>query len=110
MTSAGTLPIGIIGDIAKQTIWALRELEAIEHAELFEKAYALAQPLWEKIGELIAEDFQDFVEWYPESKLENETMPLTERMWDLQEIEGGLLGYWTKYARKYPGNVVQIAA
>jgi hypothetical protein len=34
-------------------------------------------------------------------------MPLTRRMWELQEINGGLLGYWPKYARKYPSKVAQ---
>lgn len=92
----------------EETTWALRELEAFEQAELFAKAYALAQPWWDKISELIADDFNTFVAWYSDSELDRSTMPLTRRMWDLQEIDNGLFGYWTKYARKYPNKVVQV--
>jgi hypothetical protein len=54
----------------EETIWALRELEAFEQAEILAQAYTLAQPWWDKIGQLIAKDFQDFVEWYPDSPLD----------------------------------------
>ncbi|MDO8980014.1 MAG: hypothetical protein Q7V17_12365 [Afipia sp.] len=91
----------------EETAWALKELEAFEQAELFAKGYAVAQPWWDKIGELLAEDFSAFVAWYPDSALDRATMPLTRRMWDLQEIDYGLLGYWTRHARKYPHKVVQ---
>ncbi|MDB5567967.1 MAG: hypothetical protein JWP84_4533 [Tardiphaga sp.] len=90
----------------EQTIWALRELEAFEHAELFVLAYALAQLWWDKIGELIRYNFNDFVAWYQESELEKATLPLTERMWELQKVDRGLFGYWTSYARKYPRKVI----
>ena len=89
----------------EQTVWALRELEAFEHAELFEQAFAVAQFHWEKIGDLIRKDFRDFVEWYSDSDFEKATMTLTRRMWELQEVNGGLLGFWTSYARKYPRNI-----
>jgi len=93
----------------EETVWALRELEAFEQADIFAQAYALAQPWWDKIGELIAKDFQDFVEWYPDSPLDQATMPLTRRMWELQEVDGGLLGCWPKYVRRYPHRVAQMA-
>ena len=86
----------------EQTIWALRELEAFEQAELFASAYAAALSCWDKIGDLIRADFCNFVDWYSESEFERATMPLTRRMWKLQEIDGGLLGFWVRYARKYP--------
>jgi hypothetical protein len=89
----------------KQTAWALRELEAFEQADLFVQAFALAQPWWEKIGDLIGRDFRDFVEWYPDSDFEKSTLPLTRRMWELQKVNGGLQGFWTSYARKYPRNI-----
>ena len=89
----------------EKTISALRELEAIEYAELFEQAYVAAQPWWEQIGDLIRGDFRDFVEWYSGSGLHQATMPLTRRMWELQEIDNGIVGYWTSYARKYPAKV-----
>ena len=88
----------------EETIWALRELEAVEQADIFAKAYAAAQPYWDRIGAFVANDFDGFVEWYSDSAFEQATMPLTERMWELQE-EKGLLGYWGSYARKYPHRV-----
>jgi hypothetical protein len=93
-----------------KTLWALRELEAYEQADLFEQAYAFTQQHWEIIGDLVKEDFDDFVEWYRDSALEKATMPLTRRMWELQEQDHGLFGYWTRYARKYPHKVALIAS
>lgn len=92
----------------EQTIWALRELEALEYAELFVMAYAFAQLWWDRIGDLARHDFRDFVEWYSHSEFETATMPLTRRMWELQNIDRGLLGFWTSYARKYPNKVVGV--
>lgn len=89
----------------EQTVRALRELEAFEHAELFEQAFAFAELHWEKIGDLIRKDFRDFVDWYSDSDFEKATIPLTRRMWELQKVNGGLLGFWTSYARKYPRNI-----
>lgn len=94
----------------EETVWALRELEAFEQAGLFAQAYVFAQPHWDAIGELLREDFQAFVDWYPDSPLEKATMPLTERMWELQKIDDGLFGYWTRYARKYPYKIAQMAS
>jgi hypothetical protein len=91
----------------EETLWALRELEAFEYADLFAQAYAAAQSFWDKIGELLEEDFDDFVKWYPDSGLEAATMPMTDRMWDLQKIDRGLFGCWTRYARKYPERMVR---
>jgi hypothetical protein len=61
---------------------------------------------------LIRPDFRAFVDWYSESDFNQATMPLTRRMWKLQQIEDGLRAFWVRYARKYPeklgppGNVV----
>lgn len=89
-----------------ETKWALGELEAFEQAELFAQAYAEALPFWGRIGELVAEDFDDFVAWYPRSGLETATMPMTEKLWKMQEQDDGLFGYWTRYAWKYPERMV----
>lgn len=89
-----------------ETQWALRELDAFEHADLFAQAYAAALPFWDTIGGLVAEDFDDFVAWYPGSGLEAATMPMTEKLWTLQERDNGLFGCWTRYARKYPERMV----
>lgn len=98
----------------EKTLWALRELEAFQEAELFAEAYARAQPYWDQIGELIRDDFQKFVEWYPDSGLDKATIPLSRRMWDLcgtgEGHKNGLLRYWVSYARKYPHKVVQLAS
>lgn len=89
----------------EETIWALRELEAFEQADMFAKAYVAAQLYWDQIGAMVAYDFAHFVKWYPDSELEKATMPLTKRMWELQE-EKVLLRYWVSYARKYPERLV----
>jgi hypothetical protein len=93
-------------DYSKETIWALRELEAFEQAELFEQAYALAQPHWSMISTLPDDKFSG---WYYGSAFARATEPLTRRFWQLQEIDNGLLGYWTRYARKYPHKVAMLS-
>lgn len=80
----------------EETPWALRELEAFESADIFAQAYDLVQPFWDMIGELIARDFQLFVEWYSNSELDKAMLPLTRRMWNLRETDGDLLRSWTK--------------
>jgi hypothetical protein len=89
----------------EETIWALRELEGLEQADIVEKAYQAVQPFWDKIGAFVADDFDNFVEWYSDSGLEELMLPLTMRMWDLQKIDDGLLGLCMPYARKYPSRL-----
>ena len=89
------------------TLWMLGELGAGECAEIFAEAYEKVQPFWDEIGALCAQDFGDFVEWYRDSELSRRLLSLTERMWDLQEIDGGLLGFWTSYTRKHPDRVCE---
>jgi hypothetical protein len=91
-----------------ETLRGLRELEAHEAAEIFSRAYDLAQPYWDTIGELLAQDFQQFVDWYDESALELALDPLNRRMWDLCGPDYGLMAYWLPYARKYPEKVVSV--
>jgi hypothetical protein len=93
-----------------ETLRGLRELEAQEAAEIFSSPYVLAQPHWEKIGQLLSENFDAFVEWYSRSELQRSLDPLNERMWDLCEAIGklGLMTYWLIYARRYPENVVSV--
>jgi hypothetical protein len=94
---------------AKETIWALRELEALEAADIFEQAYVQVQPWWNKLGELLDVSFDAFVRWYPDSSLKKAMMPLTHRMWTLcgksYHKKNGLLATWVPYARKYPDKV-----
>jgi hypothetical protein len=82
----------------------LRELEAVEYADMFAKAYELAQLNWTEICD------DDFPEWYNNSDFEKATEPLSSRWWALQKIDGGIFGHWTKYARKYPHKVAQLAS
>ncbi len=96
----------------EETLWALRELEAHEAADIFALAYALAQPYWDKIGEF--SDFDAFNAWYVDSDLDKALDPLNRRMWTLCDrvnaSSDGLLRYWAPYARKYPHKVLQRAS
>ena len=87
-----------------QTLWGLRELEADEYAEMFAKAYELAQSCWTELRDT------DFMEWYRGSDFERATKPLSFRWWDLEKVDGGIFGHWTKYTRKYPYKVAQLAS
>jgi hypothetical protein len=89
----------------EETLWALRELEAFEYAEAFAQAYEMAQPYWCQIAEL---RWEDFPKWYNRSQFHEMTLPLSKRLWELQRIDDGLFGYWTKYTRKYPHKVTEI--
>ena len=70
-------------------------------------AFALAQPYWNELGEVLDKGFEYFTEWYPESPLDTVTTPLTRLLWDLQKKDNGIFGHWTRYARKYPHKVIQ---
>jgi hypothetical protein len=97
-----------------ETLRGLRELEAQEAADIFEAAYKQAQKHWDKIGELVAGDFDKFAEWYSDSKFEEATMPLTRRLWEMygegSGRENGLLDLWVPYARKHTPKVIQLAS
>ncbi len=93
-------------DYARETIWALRELEAFEQADLFARAYELAQSHWQTLSTIDDDKFSD---WYFGSELEKATEPLTQRFWKLQDIDNGLFGYWTRYARKNPHKVAFVS-
>lgn len=97
-------------ELAGETLLGLRELEATEEADLFEKALELVQPFWEQIGALIADDFQSFVDWYDGSELEQALDPLNDRLYALHRKRGqpGLFYYWVQYARKYPHRIDSI--
>jgi hypothetical protein len=91
----------------EETLWGLWELEAFEYAELFGRVYDIALTYWDKIGAALGTD--NFGDWYHGSELEKATMPLTSRMWDLQEIDKGIFGCWTKYARQYPHRLIDAS-
>jgi hypothetical protein len=89
-----------------ETLRGLRELEAGEYADMFAKAYEVAQTCWTEL----TTGHGDFGKWYNKSDLYKATEPLSSRWWDLQKIDGGIFGCWTRYARKYPHKVRQVAA
>jgi len=95
--------------------WGLRELEATEAAELFEKAQALVEPHWGKIEELRelsakAESHSSFADWYNASGLEVALSPLNKKLWEICSAskDYGLMSYWLGYARKYPERLLEI--
>jgi hypothetical protein len=88
-----------------ETLRGLRELEALEYTEMFAKAYELAQSNWIELRDSPRDGFS---KWYNASDFEKATAPLSLRWWDLQKIDGGIFGHWTKYARKYPHKVIKL--
>ena len=90
-----------------ETLRGLRELEAVEYAEMFAKGYELAQANWSKLRDFAPGEFK---KWYNESEFEKATEPLSKRWWNLQKSDGGIFGHWTKYARKYPHKVTKLVA
>ncbi len=96
-------------DYCDETLAGLKELEAGEVAELFERAYATVLPYWDKVTSLLAKDFDKFSKWYSRSQLEKDLMPLNQRMWAIhRELPKGLFSYWLGYARKYPSKLVHV--
>jgi hypothetical protein len=89
-----------------QTLWGLRELEAFNYADLFGKAYVLAQSCWTQLR--LPQD--EFKKWYYDSDFYKATEPLSSKWWELQKIDGGIFGHWTKYVRKYPHKVTEVAS
>jgi hypothetical protein len=90
-----------------QTLWGLRELEAFEYAEMFAKAYELAQSCWTELRDTPRGEFG---KWFYESDFHKATDPLSCRWWDLQKIDGGIFGHWTRYARRYPHKVTEVVS
>ena len=90
-------------ELCEETLVGLRELGATEAAEIFEKALALAEPHWGKIGEA------DFEDWYGKSGLEKSLEPLNKQLWVLCEKsrDYGLMNHWLSYAREYPERLLE---
>lgn len=98
------------GYIEKQ-IWALRELELNENADVLAEAYEIALPYWDQIGR--HESFAAFCDWHNDSELDKALDPFNSRMWAVCSPNGkfeGMLGYWPRYARKYPERMQEIPA
>jgi len=92
-----------------ETSRGLWQLEANEVAQIFDKAYQLILPYWDRISDMLAIEFNMFANWYYESELNTALNPLNYRLWDICEEskDYGLMKFWLDYARKYPGRVVE---
>jgi hypothetical protein len=95
-------------DWSDETLRGLRELGAVEAAELFAQAFSIVQPLWDQLGVIISEDPKGLHKWLDENGIQERINPLNDRMWKLlnQWPEHGLMHYWIQYARKYPDRCV----
>ncbi len=88
--------------LAIETESGLRELGAIETANLFGIAYRLALPFWKQLGR------SNWYGWVGDSELEKVMDPLNTKMWKLEKARKyGLMNYWLDYARERPERVVQ---
>jgi hypothetical protein len=90
----------------QETVLALRELEAVEAADLFQSAWDIAAPYLPeiRIKDWESEDPHDYFDRTIQSMVD----PLNDRMWAICKECGdrGLLQYWLAYARKYPERCV----
>jgi hypothetical protein len=98
----------------RETSLGLRELEANEVSEIFDRAYSITSHQWAIIGDLIEKEGSHFAEWYRTSELKATLAPLNRRLWELLGEaspggEKGIFRYWVAYARKHPERVVSEA-
>ena len=96
-------------DFYEETRQSLRELEAPEAAELFEKAFAIIKPHWIEFESVAqGEDFSAIHAWLDAAGIPKLIDPLDKQMWNLlgQWPKEGLMHYWVTYARKYPERCV----
>jgi hypothetical protein len=91
-------------ELAEETAEGLRELEANDHAVVFEKALLVARDYWDFFGK------PDFRHVYIGSAVEAALSPLNERLWTIQgyrsEPGRSIVESWPQYSRKHPERVV----
>jgi hypothetical protein len=91
----------------QETLDGLRELELSKVADLFEKAWRLMEPHFEKLrsDDINGENFYD---WLEEVGLDQTFEPMNDAIWDFCEQQGDLrlLASWPRYARKFPERCV----
>lgn len=88
-------------DLAHETLNGLKELGATELAEIFEAALELAQAYWDRLGS------SDWMEWYPDSELDQALGELNDAAWELLDTQDlGIMSYWTAYAERHPEGLV----
>lgn len=95
-------------ELARETLWGLRELGAETAAEIFEQALELAAPYWGEIARFDGCGNPAWNGWYRDSGLEAALDPLNTLMWDLlKPAKWGLMQYWVEYARKSPHRLME---
>lgn len=89
---------------SEETERGLRELGAVEAAEVFAEAYQRVLGFWDVIGDLLTQESKAFIRWYRKSPLEAALVPLNDRMTAIcqRSSKYGLLSYWLDYARQHP--------
>jgi hypothetical protein len=96
--------------LLEETVTALRELEALEAAQLFLSAWEIVKPYLPEIRpeERQGKDLHEFLE---RAGIQSRMDPLNARMWAICEELGryGLLQYWLTYARKYPARCTKTS-
>jgi hypothetical protein len=93
---------------AEETLLGLRELEATEAADIFEKALSIIEPHLLELKEFLASDNRDINDWLESKGIQAQMDPLNRQMWKLLDDRPreGLFKYWYAYARKYPERCV----
>jgi hypothetical protein len=90
-------------ELACETLAGLRDLEAVEEASIFERAFEIALSHWDFFAA------EDFVDRYLNSDVGELLDPLNDRLWRLLGYrgEGGrsLVTLWVPHARRYPESV-----
>jgi len=89
--------------VLQESELGLKELEALEPADLFQSAWEIVAPFLPEIRgkDWDAEERHEYLE---RSGIQARIDPLNERMWAICKEQGklGLLHYWVNYAKKYP--------
>jgi hypothetical protein len=96
-------------DLYEETLLGLRELGAVEAADLLAEAFSIMEPYWPELGEIVDGKHPDGThEWLDQNGIQERIDPLNKRMWKLlnQWPELGLMRYWLDYARKFPQRCV----
>ncbi len=90
-------------EFAEETEAGLKELGANELAEVFKKAFLLAQDYWDELGA------EDWIEWYSGSPFDEAMGSLNRKAWDIHAGKAmGLFSYWAEYARLFPGRLQEV--
>jgi len=91
----------------QETLDGLRELDLLEVADLFERAWKIMEPHFDALrGDGV--NSENFYDWLKEIGASEKIDPMNRTIWDFCKNAGesGLLSSWPTYARKYPESCV----